>query len=253
MELLVVSAIIALLAALLLVAVGRAKARARLLACANNVRQCGIGLQAYVTDYNGYPLTIGPPHSVGVYWMSALQNTELTVAGIPGRIAFTNWAGQGVWKCPAATTVPPWPDKKFYWSYGYNSLGLSAQTDTDGFLGLGGHGINANSTPRTYTAPVHESEIASPAEMMAIGDGLIGGNGIVRDGELVLWRTSAVTNYAYPGCTRRSYALHQGLANVVYCDGHVASPSLKSLFQATDNGALSQWNRDHQPHPEKLN
>jgi len=45
---------------------------------------------------------------------------------------------------------------------------------------------------------------------------------------------------------------HQGKANVVFCDGHVESPTLAFLFEDTSDAALSRWNRDHQPHREKL-
>jgi len=45
---------------------------------------------------------------------------------------------------------------------------------------------------------------------------------------------------------------HQGRANVVFCDGHVESPTLQFLFADTSDAALSRWNRDHQPHREKL-
>ncbi len=45
---------------------------------------------------------------------------------------------------------------------------------------------------------------------------------------------------------------HQGKANVVFCDGHVESPTLNFLFVDTNSAALVRWNRDHQPHPEKL-
>jgi prepilin-type processing-associated H-X9-DG protein len=45
---------------------------------------------------------------------------------------------------------------------------------------------------------------------------------------------------------------HQGKANVVFCDGHVESPTLPFLFADTSDAALSRWNRDHQPHREKL-
>jgi prepilin-type processing-associated H-X9-DG protein len=43
-----------------------------------------------------------------------------------------------------------------------------------------------------------------------------------------------------------------GKANVVFCDGHVESPTLPFLFADTSDAALSRWNRDHQPHREKL-
>jgi len=39
---------------------------------------------------------------------------------------------------------------------------------------------------------------------------------------------------------------------VVFCDGHVESPPLQFLFEDTSADALSRWNRDHEPHREKL-
>ncbi len=45
---------------------------------------------------------------------------------------------------------------------------------------------------------------------------------------------------------------HQGKANVLFCDGHVESPTLKFLYADTSDEALSRWNRDHLPPREKL-
>jgi prepilin-type processing-associated H-X9-DG protein len=52
--------------------------------------------------------------------------------------------------------------------------------------------------------------------------------------------------------TATAYARHQGKANVVFCDGHVESPTLQFLFEDTSDAALVRWNRDHLPHREKL-
>src|SRR5271170_3446679 len=190
-ELLVVTAIIAILAALLLTAISQAKGRALRIQCANNVRQLGIGLQAFVADNNSYPLLIDPGHGGG--WEALLQHTELSVPGNPtNHVNFSQWSGQGIWKCPTADKPFNWPTNRGYLSYGYNWYGMSARTDTNS-LGLGGHYIF--SVSHLPAPAVQESEVANPSDMMAIGDGLAGGSGVIQDGAWILWRTYGLTNY----------------------------------------------------------
>jgi prepilin-type processing-associated H-X9-DG protein/prepilin-type N-terminal cleavage/methylation domain-containing protein len=256
-ELLSVIVIIGILAALLLAAVAKAKARALQVQCANNVRQLGIGLQAFITDNRAYPLYSNPDYFHGAYpehktmWMTALQNTELSPPeNSTNRIPFSKWSGQGVWKCPSANKPDDWPQDQGYVSYGYNAYGMSARTDRNS-LGLGGHFVWNFPTNTRFTAPpVKESEVLTPSEMTAIGDAFEGANGVIQDGVLVLWRTQGVQDYLES--TKRSFVRHQGHANVVFCDGHVESPTLQFLFADTSDAALARWNRDYQPHREKL-
>jgi len=253
-ELLMVMAIIGILAALLLAAIVEAKARALRIQCVNNVRQLGIGLQAFLVDNSVYPLYVNPGFRHGAYpnhsmaWMTALQYTELSVPGnSTNHISFGQWSTAGVWKCPSALKPGNWPEDRVYEYYGYNSFGMSKITDTNS-LGLGGQRGYFDS--KGTAPPVSVSEVVSPSSMIAIGDGFIGGNNIIKDGAWVIDRTYDVTNLL--GSTQRAYARHQGRANVVFCDGHVESPTLKSLFADTSDTALSRWNRDHQPHRERL-
>jgi prepilin-type N-terminal cleavage/methylation domain-containing protein/prepilin-type processing-associated H-X9-DG protein len=58
-ELLVVMAIIVILAALLLSAIGHAKARAQAIACRSNLRQWGTATQLYAADHNDYLPQLG--------------------------------------------------------------------------------------------------------------------------------------------------------------------------------------------------
>ncbi|MGA3283615.1 MAG: H-X9-DG-CTERM domain-containing protein [Verrucomicrobiota bacterium] len=246
-ELLVVIAIIGILAALLFVANSHVKGRAQRIQCANNVHQLGLALQAFVADNRVYPLFANVDFQKGGYpehyenWVDALEHEK--IASKPGKSFFET----GVWHCPAAQRPSNFPTNAVFMSYGYNAYGLDTMSHPVS-LGLGGH--KAGTFAQSFAPPVVESEIASPSEMMAIGDGFKGGDGIIQDGVFILWRTRGVQEYM--GSTRRSYSRHQGKANVVFCDGHVESPTLKFLFEDTSDAALVRWNRDRFPHREQL-
>jgi len=253
-ELLVVIAIIGILTALVLSAVSLAKGRALRIQCANNIRQFGIGLQAFVADNNFYPPIENPVYAKGELrgaypWYQEIQNELYAHYGIPyGKTnSDASYPPQGIWHCPAAFRPDSFPGNFGYDDYGYNANGMNLTTDTNS-LGLGGHYIWNGL--RFSLPAINESEVTTPSEMIAIGDGFIGNNEIVRDGVFVLGRTYGEQDYL--GSTKRSYARHQGRANVVFCDGHVESPTLKFLFEDTSDAALIHWNRDHLPHHERL-
>lgn len=89
-ELLVVIAIIALLAALLLPALGRAKESGRATACLSNLHQIGIALQLYVQDNNN--------HLPNMRDKSLVSTNELPSPDV----VLTNYLGNSrVLKCPS--------------------------------------------------------------------------------------------------------------------------------------------------------
>ena len=255
-ELLVVIAIIAILAALLIPVISHPKQRAQQIQCANNVRQLGLALQQFVGDNHVYPLWINVGFTKGVNsengynWMDALMQQ-------PGFAAKPkpNYYGTGVWSCPDAKRPSDLPENVPFFSYGYNSFGITTNLDADSF-GLGGQFGRGNIGPNGKVfvgSPISESGIVSPSEMMAIGDGFVGNNFFIQDGSSSFRRIGTrvpITNYVNDAA--RASARHQGKANVVFCDGHVESPTLQFLFADTSDAALSRWNRDHQPHREKL-
>jgi len=239
-ELLVVIAIIGILVALLLPTILQAKRKAQQTVCIGNLHQQGLALREFIGDKNAYPFFL--------LWQNALQ-AQIDSKNHANDRAFLS---QSIWLCPASYKHNGWiptGGNLIFNDYGYNQYGLSHQTDKDS-LGLGGTYNRLAVSP--LGPPVREMQVAFPSEMIAIGDGMWGGNGVLDDGNWNLERMSGLDPSEYATATKRCYARHQGKANVLFCDGHVESPTLKFLFEDTSDASLVRWNRDHLSHREKL-
>ncbi len=239
-ELLVVIAIIAIIAALLLPALSRSKQKAHQIACTSNLHQLGVALQSFVGDNRAYPTVISPTNSeLPGFWISQLQSGGF---GFGNSKPVTNLIEKGVWRCPTAPSHLAIPNENAeFCSYAYNSFGVMAVGDRTNALGLQGKFIPGQTNADFWSriAPVKESEVAAPADMMAIGDSTVGGVEFMREDINYVMRHDADKR-------------HTGKLNVLFCDGHTESPTLNKLFVDTDDEALVRWNRDHQPHRDKL-
>ena len=229
-ELLVVIAIIGILAALLLPAISQAKKRAQLIQCVGNLHQLGVAVQNFVTDNHAYPSNFGGTNTENPgTWIMQLERGGFDISKPKGY-----FFAEGVWLCPSARWTSILPSNAIHVSYSYNSYGLGEHNNS---LGLGGRYIER---PFSW-APLKESEVVDPSKMMAMGDDYDGGAYFERLGSL-----NDLSRFG------NILTRHQGRANVVFCDGHVESPTLEFLFTDTSDAALSRWNRDHQPHRERL-
>ena len=120
------------------------------------------------------------------------------------------------------------------------------------WLGLGGKPVSASGG---YDLPVREPEVVSPVDMIAIGDGYGGTTDgkvertvLTIEREIPRPRPPNFVDYGTPAARR----LHQGRLSVAFCDGHVESPKIEKLFFERTEASLKRWNRDNEPHFERL-
>jgi prepilin-type processing-associated H-X9-DG protein len=274
---LVVIAIIAVLAALLIPALSRAKEAGRTTVCKNNLRQWGMGMRMYLDDFQVYP-----PYSMNDFegttsqrsWHDRLERYTGGTLWSDDPRAYPPYQPRkvGVELCPSYAYLGGYgPDFEHIGSYGYNSSGFWREETQS--LGLGGDLIRHPPHPEDRWPSkfrlVQESDVLCPSDMIAIGDSMIWavtsepgairmfrpmGIDILSGPDYgVLYVLGLVTDF--PGgdahktlITRWTEARHNGRFNILFCDGHVEKLTVKQLFDPRDNNVVKRWNRDNQPH-----
>jgi prepilin-type N-terminal cleavage/methylation domain-containing protein len=241
-ELLVVIAIIAILAAILFPVFAQAREKARQTACLSNMKQIGLGLEMYRTDYDSYfpPSQLGPAGQL-VSWPTMLypyiKNEQIFVCPSTSKSTFsadTTLMNVGTPRtyCAQTKTAPAFgidtaadgtQVKPFLvngLSYGRNLIPTNAWK-TIGFAGMDKSGFVTTGT----TFSVAEAQVEDPATTIHIVDAMTGtataGVDPCTQGNSIRGIQEEIRTDRYPDNTASKVAhRHSGGFSCVKGDGH---------------------------------
>jgi prepilin-type N-terminal cleavage/methylation domain-containing protein/prepilin-type processing-associated H-X9-DG protein len=209
-ELLVVISIIAILAALLLPALGKAMHAARSAQCASNLKQLRLAWHMYSDDHND---RLVPNFHLGTYsdwgsvrsssnsWVSGCPLTDYTSVGIRQGALWPYCRSEGIYRCPSDRTK---------WPYGTAREPRPFNVALSVFLNGGWN--EATGYALDPAVVVKSTEIRRPDRVFTFMDEeearIPGGAFFVQKEQTAFW-------WMIPGCRDKN-----GGANVAFADGH---------------------------------
>jgi prepilin-type N-terminal cleavage/methylation domain-containing protein/prepilin-type processing-associated H-X9-DG protein len=205
-ELLVVIAIIAILAGMLLPALGKARTRAHTAHCISNLKQFGSAVQMYAGDNDdSLNYTYGPHPSIGYGWFNFLPYLSISIK-YPDDFYGGKIHAPSILQCPTAKFKSNY--NNLTTSYGFYATQISAKD--------GSKYIPAFSPNLSYK-PNKLGRIQSPSKLLGIADGKL----------MISYYTDRwgyytgdkAANYTGDILEQVRYR-HQGRVNLMLMDGH---------------------------------
>ena len=241
-ELLIVIAIIAILAALLLPALNKARDKGKMIRCASNQKQIGTALHMYAQDFGDIVTLYIARGSNPVTYAALLSNKLREFYGLnPYYGLSTNYLDSlDVFTCPSILPFGPAPKK------GFDGGPRSTYTKGVNHLAIYGTVANAKGHPLTqedvstdpfvyrgepdknsFIAPLHS--IKSPSKFFALGCSYA----TAQDCQ---WYSISFTS-----TSAGIMMIHNGKANILWIDGHVDSNSAGDIVEKTRIGLDSKY------------
>jgi len=242
-ELLVVIAIIAILAAMLLPALGRAKAKAKGIQCLSNSRQWGLATMMYANDSQDLLPLFGdtyPATATTTYWFQKLAPYVVRQAGAnPGNMEGYTAECR---KCPAGTPGPP--------PYAHQTMTEFSSWNcwVGVYYGLYGNPLTGPFYYGNEMKPMRMSRVRKPADAMMYFDVVTHyvysplvwsfDRDINKDG--LIDTSDGVYAGEFPFNDGRP-TVHENGANVTLMDGHAERVLFKKLWEWRNNRAVHSF------------
>lgn len=210
-EILVVVAIIALLAAILFPVFARARENARRTSCASNLKQIGLAWMQYNQDYDERAM---PASNSAQEWVGQTNPTAPPYYLQGTSLLEPYMKSDQVKQCPSAIadSAGTYVTAGDFFGYGYNRVAFP---------------IQSGATPLSTSI----AAIEDPSRTAAFGDAgqprRSAGGTLYKDGVVYLEHSSAGR--------ARFAARHLETGNVLYCDGHVKAERAKMLRSSYTN------------------
>lgn len=244
-ELLVVIAIIVVLASLLLPVLSKVKTRTETISCASQLRQIGMAFRMYLSDYNHTTV-----FDDSFAW-------EVSLEKYMGPNHTRHWNGVtihsgGIRTCPSFKRLR---------GRGGGKTALGYEWNMDGVKHL-------RTMNRLNPGPMNlfSDTVASPSDLIAIGDGLIytfkppterieflqtWNLSASAEPAQALWPefglTPAKTNPDFDFWRKLTRQRHEGRFNILFSDGHIENLKPRNLFDHRRDDVLRRWFADNRP------